>query len=352
MHFKKYALCLVFACTGAALYSQDQHFTQFYASPTTLNPALTGAYTGKYRLSFIYRDQWRNVLDNPYATFSAATDFRFRIKSYRSVSRDAVGAGVLFYSDRVPGVDFSTNQIYLSGAYHKALNKNDDHFLSLGAQFGILQRNVNYGSLSFNDQFDGTGSYTDPTNEVLPENNFSFADYNVGLAYAYAPERKAGIFIGAAMYHISEPQLSFFYNDDEPELGGNNKLHRKYTAYVSGIVPLGSSVQFSPRALVYAQGPHFAANAGANFRFLVSDISGTALHLGAWVRPVKNEQDKIFMDAIVGMFGLEFNRFLIGVSYDANLTDLNLLKQGQGALEISVAYLGEYDDDLVLCPQF
>ena len=38
--------------------------------------------------------------------------------------------------------------------------------------------------------------------------------------------------------------------------------------------------------------------------------------------------------------------------YDANLTYLNLLKQGKGALEIFVAYLGEYDDVLVLCPQF
>ncbi len=352
MHLKKYALCLAIACSGSILYAQDQHFTQFYASPTTLNPALTGAYTGKYRLSFIYRDQWRNVLDNPYSTFSAATDFRFRIKNYRTPSRDAVGAGVIFYSDKVPGVDFSTNQIYLSGAYHKSLSKNADHFLSAGFQLGILQRNVNYGQLSFNDQFDGMDSYTDPTNEVFPENNFSFADYNVGVGYAYAPERSAGIYIGAAVYHLSQPQLSFYYNKEEPDLGGNNKLHRKYTAYVSGIIPIGTSVQFSPRALVYAQGPHLAANAGANFRFLVNDISGTALHLGSWIRPVKTEQDKIIMDAIVGMFGLEFNRFLIGVSYDANLTDLNLLKQGQGALEISVAYLGEYDDDLVLCPQF
>jgi len=352
MHLKKYALWFVIVLSSATLHSQDQHFTQFYASPTTLNPALTGAYTGKYRLSFIYRDQWRNVLDNPYATFSAATDFRFRMKSYRTASRDAVGAGVLFYSDRVPGVDFSTNQIYLSGAYHKALNKRNDHFLSAGFQLGVLQRNVNYSGLSFNDQFDGIGGYLDPTAEVLPENNFSFADFNAGLSYSYSPERSVGFFAGAAIYHITEPEISFFYNKEEPDLGSTNKLHRKYTAYVSAIVPFGPSVQFSPRALFYAQGPHAAANAGANFRFLFNEINGTALHVGGWVRPVKNEQDKIFMDAIVGMIGLEFNRFLIGMSYDANLTDLNLLRQGQGALEISIAYLGEYDDDLVLCPQF
>lgn len=57
--------------------AQDKHFTQFYASPLTLNPALTGAMDGSYRIGAIYRDQWRQVLDNPIKTFSMAADLRF-----------------------------------------------------------------------------------------------------------------------------------------------------------------------------------------------------------------------------------------------------------------------------------
>jgi hypothetical protein len=58
------------------------------------------------------------------------------------------------------------------------------------------------------------------------------------------------------------------------------------------------------------------------------------------------------MDAVVGMIGLEYNNVLLGVSYDANFTDLSLNRQGQGALEISIAYLGEYENETVICPKF
>jgi hypothetical protein len=57
-----------------SLLGQDQHFTQYYASPLTLNPALAGAFSGTYRMSLIYRDQWRNALTQPFATYSAAID--------------------------------------------------------------------------------------------------------------------------------------------------------------------------------------------------------------------------------------------------------------------------------------
>ena len=115
---------------------------------------------------------------------------------------------------------------------------------------------------------------------------------------------------------------------------------------------MGPAVQMLPRALVYSQGPHLAINTGTNFRFLVDDVKGVAIHLGSWVRPVKNELDQFFMDSVVGMVGLELNNFLLGLSYDANLNDINQSRRGQGAFEISIAYLGEYDDETVLCPKF
>ena len=49
--------------------AQDAYFTQFYANPLELNPALTGAVEGTYRVSLSYRDQWSGLVDNPYKTF-------------------------------------------------------------------------------------------------------------------------------------------------------------------------------------------------------------------------------------------------------------------------------------------
>lgn len=337
----------------APLAAQDQHFTQFFASPLTLNPALTGALQGKYRLSFIYRDQWRQALEYPYSTFSVAADFRYPLKKYKRRYKDAFGVGLLFYTDRVPSVNFSTNQMMVSGAFHKALDARSAQYLSVGFQLGIAQRNVSYASLSFEDEFNGNDGYNlGSTGEALPENNFAFGDLQLGINYSYAPERGLNVYAGAALHHVTEPELSFFFDAEaatEDQI--SSTLYRKYSGYLNLSLPLGESVRFSPRALVYAQGPHAAFNGGANFRFLIDDLRGTALHLGAWARPVRNQND-FTLDSAIGMVGIEYNNFLIGFSYDIGLDELSIVRRTQGAFEISVAYLGEYEDDAVLCPKF
>ncbi|MBL7828902.1 MAG: type IX secretion system membrane protein PorP/SprF, partial [Saprospiraceae bacterium] len=100
--------------------AQDKHFTQFYAAPLSLNPALTGAMEGSYRVGAIYRDQWRSVLEEPIKTFSFYADLRFDRKK-KNNSDDAIGLGIMFFNDKVGIVDFSTTQIAVSLAYHKAL---------------------------------------------------------------------------------------------------------------------------------------------------------------------------------------------------------------------------------------
>ena len=105
-----------------------------------------------------------------------------------------------------------------------------------------------------------------------------------------------------------------------------------------------------PRVLVASQGPHFQTNAGANFRFLLGEYGTTALHLGTWVRPVRNESG-IGVDAAVALLGFEINNVLLGLSYDLNLKALGA-KQRQGAFEISIAYLGNYEGEGILCPKF
>lgn len=349
---KKIILLLlsVFIINSSAV-AQDQDFSQFYASPITLNPALTGAFEGNFRVSFIYRDQWRSVLDEPVTTFSTAADFRFHVWKDRSKNKDAAGFGVVFHKDS-PGISFSTNQILLSGAFHKGLSPRGNQYLSLGFQLGIAQRNTNYNTLDFNDQFNGTNGYTESTDEIFPENNFAYADYHVGINYSYAPARRPQIFAGAAISHINTPEVSFYYDEKDPDEFPSNRLHRKYTAYVNLVVPIGDFIKVSPRSLAYLQGPHFSANAGANIRLSLNSINGTALHLGSWARVAGNEQKNVFADAVVFLTGIEYQNFLLGLSYDANLSDLANTANRRSTFEISLAYLGNYENELVVCPKF
>jgi type IX secretion system PorP/SprF family membrane protein len=344
---KKFFLFLFFLMSFfQILTAQDKHFTQFYASPLNLNPALTGNFEGKYRVGTIYRDQWRQVLDNPIKTFALGADLRFDAPG-KSNRDDAFGLGLMFFNDKVSVVDFSTTQIALSMAYHKALGTEARQFLTLGIQAGLTQRNVTYESLNFHDEFDGTTGYVLGTGERLPTNNFSFTDYNVGLNYSAKIGRSGSIFAGAALHHFTRPVISFFGNEGE-----GDRMHMTVSGQFSASIPLrrDNRVSLSPRVLFSRQGPHLEVNAGANIRTALGQYGSTAIHFGSWVRPVRNSKG-FGNDAIVALLGIEFNNVLVGLSYDLNLRALQA-KQRQTAFEISIAYLGNYENEEILCPKF
>ena len=341
-------LVLVFCIS---LKAQDQHFTQVYNAPLALNPALTGSYAGTYRFSGIYRDQWRRTLDDPYVTFAGMLDVRFPLEVYNGKYNDAVAIGLMFYNDKVPGVDFNTNQIALSAAYHKALDLNNTQYISLGIQGGINQRNINYEDLTFDDEYNGTTGFFNPTREILPGNNFSFDDWAIGLNYAFIPGRRTSFYAGLSLHHIFEPQVSFFPTDTDIMYEGNT-LFRKFGAQVSASIPLSDKYSIQPRLVGSLQGPHFQAVTGSNVRIALSEYDYSALHIGGWVRPVRNFDDSFSLDAAIIMLGIEYRNILFGLSYDATLVDLQTTRRGQGAFEFSVSYSSNTQNESLLCPKF
>lgn len=341
------ALALLLLTLAPKMAAQDQHFTQFYASPLTLNPALTGGFEGRYRVGTIYRDQWRSVLDEPIRTFSVAGDFRFNAPG-KHVKEDAFGIGLAFVNDQVSVLDFNTTQIAVSLAYHKALDVDNRQYLSLGFQGAMVQRNVNYSNLHFQDQFDGFSGYTQGTGEELPPNNFAYGDLNVGLNYTAKLGRRSNVFAGLAYHHVTRPTVSFYETQN-----AGDRLYSKISAQLAANLPIGgrdSRVSWQPRLLMANQGPHFQVNAGTNFRTALGQYGSSAFHLGGWVRPVRNS-DGLGLDAAVVLAGFEFNNVLLGLSYDLNLKALGA-NQRQGAFEISVAYLGNFENEGIVCPKF
>src|SRR5579864_9749966 len=66
-------------------YSQDLHFSQWFNSPLSTNPANTGFIPdADYRLGANYRNQWSSIMSEPYSTMSIWGDaqvMRSRIQS-------------------------------------------------------------------------------------------------------------------------------------------------------------------------------------------------------------------------------------------------------------------------------
>lgn len=351
----KHLLTLVLLFTlGGTAFSQDYHFSQFFATPVSLNPALTGLFPGRYRVSIANRSQWAQTLETPFSTSAFSADFHYFVNPRKRQYKDAFGVGVVFASDRVTQFNYSVNQIMVSGAFHKALDPRNNQTLSLGFQLGIVQRNVSYDQLTFEDSFDGTSTYIEGGSlEDLPANNYAFGDYQLGLNYAYAPKNETAVFVGLAMHHFNQPEQSFFAEITQGEdIEVTSLLDRRLSGYVNFRIPITREVTVSPRLYAFSQGPHQLVSAGSNLRFLIDESQGSAIHIGAYARGVGNESG-FGLDSAVGLVGFEIARFLVGVSYDVGLNGLQTSRRHQGAFELNIAYLGQSDDDeAVPCPRF
>ena len=74
--FKQLAIAWALLVSVAAQ-GQDLHFSQFFNSPLTTNPANTGFIPdGDYRLGANFRNQWSSVMTLPYKTMSAFGDMQ------------------------------------------------------------------------------------------------------------------------------------------------------------------------------------------------------------------------------------------------------------------------------------
>jgi len=99
--------------------AQDLHFSQFFNSPLTTNPANTGFIPdADYRIGANYRKQWSNIMAAPYKTTSVFADaqlFRDQLEN------GWLGLGAVFLSDVAGSGSLRSTKIYGSVAYHQML---------------------------------------------------------------------------------------------------------------------------------------------------------------------------------------------------------------------------------------
>ena len=77
-------LAMLVMLLHAQTFAQDLHFSQFFNSPLSTNPANTGFVpVADYRLGAHYRDQWTSI-PVPYKTISIFGDFQFMRDRFRS----------------------------------------------------------------------------------------------------------------------------------------------------------------------------------------------------------------------------------------------------------------------------
>lgn len=332
---------------------QDAHFSQFYASPLTMNPATAGTYKGTFRISTIYRDQWRSALDNPLKTFAISGDVNFDLKYHKNAAPDKVALGITFFGDRVSLFDFNTNEVVLTAAYHKVLNARNKQYLGVGVQGGVFQKSVNYEFLSFQDQYNSIDGYTLGTAENLPFNNRAYADISLGVYYTVSPSKNTTFHAGLGYFHTNKPNISYYNSDDII----NNNLIR--TDILNPKLSIHSGISFKttdklwlePRINYLNQGSHSELNLGTTFRYKLDPQSAKYLLIGPYLRGVKN-YNNFGLESFIAMAGVELNNFILGFSYDQNLGSLIKDRRSLSSFEISIIYIGEHSNEDNFCPQW
>lgn len=339
MAFSKFKILSILALVIFGLQevkSQDIHYSQFYASPLTLNPALTGKVNGSYRVAGIYRDQWKGLFRTPSGSF----DMPFVLGKQR---KDALGVGLMVSNDMQNEKTWNHLQAMLSVAYHKSLGKRGNHQISLGLQGGYVQKRLDQSNLDFASEWDGRGFGNGQNGVNIDNTKATYGDLNGGFFYSAMFRKNLTFFTGFSLFHLLSPKEDFVS-------GENDKLSRRYVVHGGIDWRPFKVLSILPGVYYQSQASAREINFGNNFGLHVLDKPGKAatLFLGAWYR---------WEDAVIAMAGLEYNKFRVGFSYDITTSELNNGVNKNNAWEISLIYIGDIispkDDNLYLfCPRY
>ncbi len=311
-------LCFcVIVFLGNKSFAQDPQFSQYYAAPLYLNPALVGIHQ-KGSFGVNYRNQWPNI-EAQFETYSVYIDNHFE-DQYSSV-------GMIVTSDREGIVGLQSNTIGLQYAYQLQLN----YLWTFrpGVEVAYTMRDINFGKLTFGDQFDATGQVNPVSAETLDTGEKArFFDLAFGGIF-YNPN----MWIGGAVHHLTEPNQSL--------TGENSSLPRRVSVHGGYRIPMGVSRRpagreegersLTPTFSYRSQGEFDQLDLGA---FVTLD----PLLLGAWYRgiPVRKVEGVANSESIIFMIGVKQERTSIGYSFDYTISDLGI--GTGGAHEISFTY--------------
>ena len=198
--------------------AQDPQYSQYYAAPLYLNPAMAGAeLTG--RVGFNYRNQWPSI-EAQFTTFSAYYDTY--LPDYNS------GLGVHVMQDTEGSAKLRSTSI--SALYSYELRLGDNFYFRPGFQASYIRREIGfYENLVFANQINPA----DPTGPLLPGIDIPGLGDPVNLFSLSAGGLlfTKNAWIGFSAHHLNEPNQSF--------VDGLSPLPRKLSFHAGYRISLG-----------------------------------------------------------------------------------------------------------------
>lgn len=319
------------------VFAQDPHFSQFFSSPLTLNPANTGNFNGVMRVQGIHRNQWPSF-GNAYRTIAVAVDGPFSLKWMKN--RDKLSLGMTLLSDQSGNGILKENHLGFSAAYTKMLDEDGNHSLTVGFTGELSNFMFDQNKANFEDELSASG-FTIPSTEILltRDLNRQFTDLHAGLLYKAALGENNLFYVGSSVYHLQRPGLGFA--DDSYNMQLRYNVHAGGYHLINEVSTFHLSMQyqhhFNYRELVV----------GGAFSRIISPENGfyTELYLGGWIRN---------NDALIPYLGMQWGNLLAGFSYDISYSKKRSLAALYQSAEFSLSWILQRRGywEKIKCPRF
>ena len=322
--FVPYSFFISLLLMAFHLQGQDIHFSQFYEFPLLRNPALAGIFSGNFRLTAAYRNQWQSVTV-PYRTMAVSAE----CKMLRGFSTgDFITTGIQVTNDVAGDSKLQRTQIFPVVNYHKLLNEEKTTFISLAFMGGPVNEHFDATKLIFDDQYvNGAYSLSNPTRQQFGSTSLTYWDASVGVSFKTSLTENVNMYVGGGLFHLAEPQIAFTKEYDV-------KLNRKW--YVNG--GLSAWINNKDKIVFYAdyfmQGGNRMVQGGGLYTHSFDETGedgALSIGVGGAYR---------WKDAFIPIIKIYTHQLGIGLSYDVNVSKLTTASQFRGGFELSLSYIG------------
>ena len=329
----KKVIFIVLLCASTMVKAQiDPHFSQYYMHPLWLNPALTGAINGDYRVAVIDRNQWSSVT-NAFSTQGLSADVvtNKNLNFGLSLMQETAGDAGYKYFDGLASISYSGIRFGRDGM----------KVITFGMSGGIVSRHFDFSKLQ------GGSQYTpylgiDPTKvlgESFGKSTSSMFDMSAGAAfYDTDPDQKINFFGGFSAAHITQPKDPFFSTN-----ASDAKVPIRYTLHGGARILLDEVTSLVPNAIFMREANSNEFTLGGYAQRTVTDDIDVMAGVNYRVN-----------DAIYPYLGLNLNNLIIGLSYDLNASQLGAGAKGASSYEFSLMYSNKKGTDkgYFKCPRF
>ena len=332
---RKFSLLFFTIFIAGSVFAQDPHFSQFFASPLTLNPAFTGKFDGQWRLAVNHRDQWPSI---PKAYVTTSGSFDFGIMKDKLPAGDVFGIGISGLSDASANDQLKLNYGSLSLSYHKALDEDGYNTIGAGFQGTYSSLTLDEGKLTFEDMLRQNGFTGARTDFLTNGNNQNYFDVNAGILFSGSSNGENNYYAGVSVYHVNRPKVGF---KDQ-----NYLLASRVTLHGGGSVPVADALTLNASFIYQSQSKASETTLGGALAYNLNgdDVNPSSIFVGSWLR---------LNDALIPYVGLEVGGLRIGASYDVNVSSLKTATASRGGSEFSLIYIKRKSETKgIPCPKF